>query len=38
MFMQACNMADIDQDGVLDVFACHDDAVSRLWKGQRPAP
>ena len=33
MFMQACNMADIDQDGVLDVFACHDDAVSRLWKG-----
>ena len=33
MFMQACNMADVDQDGVLDVFACHDDAVSRLWKG-----
>ena len=33
MFMQACNMADIDMDGVLDVFACHDDAVSRLWKG-----
>jgi len=33
MFMQACNMADIDQDGVLDIFACHDDAVSRLWKG-----
>ena len=34
MFMQACNMADIDMDGVLDVFACHDDAVSRLWKGE----
>ena len=33
MFMQACNMADIDMDGVLDIFACHDDAVSRLWKG-----
>ena len=28
MFMQACNMADLDNDGVLDAFGCHDDALS----------
>ena len=33
MFMQACTMSDLDGDGVLDLFACHDDALSRLWKG-----
>ena len=33
MFMQACSWADIDNDGVLDVFGCHDDALSRMWKG-----
>ena len=33
MFMQACNWVDIDNDGVLDVFGCHDDALSRMWKG-----
>lgn len=33
MFMQACNMADLDNDGVLDAFGCHDDALSRTWKG-----
>ena len=33
MFMQACNWGDIDNDGVLDVFGCHDDALSRIWKG-----
>ena len=33
MFMQACNFADIDNDGQLDVFGCHDDALSRMWKG-----
>ena len=33
MFMQACNFADIDNDGQLDVFGCHDDALSRIWKG-----
>ena len=33
MFMQACSWADIDNDGVLDVFGCHDDALSRIWKG-----
>ena len=24
---------DIDNDGVLDVFGCHDDALSRMWRG-----
>ncbi|HIO15556.1 MAG TPA: T9SS type A sorting domain-containing protein [Flavobacteriales bacterium] len=33
MFMQACNWADINNDGYLDVFACHDDALSRMWSG-----
>lgn len=32
MFMQACNVVDIDNDGHLDYFACHDDALSRMWK------
>ena len=31
MFMQAMNMADINNDGHLDVFGCHDDAASRIW-------
>ncbi len=31
MFMQACNLADIDNDGRLDAFGCHDDALSRIW-------
>ena len=43
MFMQACNWADIDNDGVLDAFGCHDDALSRMWRGgeagtMTPAP
>ena len=43
MFMQACNWVDIDNDGVLDVFGCHDDALSRMWQGNEdgtlsPAP
>jgi hypothetical protein len=33
MFMQACNWADIDNDGYLDVFGCHDDGLSRIWTG-----
>jgi len=43
MFMQACNWADINNDGYLDAFGCHDDALSRMWTGSAdgtltPAP
>jgi hypothetical protein len=31
MFMQCNNMADIDNDGWADFFACHDDAEPRIW-------
>jgi hypothetical protein len=31
MFMQCNNMADINNDGHLDFFACHDDAAPRQW-------
>lgn len=37
MFMQACNFADIDGDGQLDAFGCHDDALSRMWRGNGTA-
>ncbi|PCJ81503.1 MAG: hypothetical protein COA49_05260 [Bacteroidetes bacterium] len=33
MFMQACNWADINNDGYLDAFGCHDDGLSRMWTG-----
>jgi len=32
IFMQACNFADIDNDGWLDGFACHDDGPSHRFR------
>ncbi len=31
MFAQCSNFADINNDGWLDAFVCHDDAESRIW-------
>jgi hypothetical protein len=31
MFAQAANFADINNDGWIDAFVCHDDAESRIW-------
>lgn len=31
MFMQCMNMADVNNDGALDVFGCHDVAAPRIW-------
>jgi hypothetical protein len=33
LFLQAVNFADIDNDGSLDIFACHDDAESHKYRG-----
>ena len=32
LFVQCTNFADIDNNGVADYFACHDDAESRIWE------
>lgn len=32
IFMQATNCADIDNDGLLDYYACHDDGHSHIWR------
>lgn len=35
IFLQGVNFVDIDNDGWSDVFACHDDAVSRSYKNDQ---
>ena len=32
LFVQGSNLVDINNDGYLDYFACHDDAESRIWR------
>lgn len=31
LYMQGANLADMNNDGWLDAFGCHDDAESRIW-------
>lgn len=33
IFVQGSNFIDINNDGDLDIFACHDDAESQKWQG-----
>jgi len=33
IFLQGVNFGDIDNDGHLDIFACHDDGPSEIWLG-----
>ena len=32
LFVQGSNLADINNDGWIDYFACHDDGESRIWR------
>ncbi|MFK8102707.1 MAG: FG-GAP-like repeat-containing protein, partial [Saprospiraceae bacterium] len=32
IFLQGSNFVDIDNDGLIDIFACHDDAESRKYR------
>ena len=34
-FAQGSNFADINNDGYLDIFSCHDDAESKIWGNDR---
>lgn len=34
IFLQASNFVDINQDGMLDIFACHDDGLSVVLRNQ----
>ena len=34
IFVQCSNFADIDNDGNLDLFICHDDGISSRYKGE----
>ncbi len=33
VFTQGCNFADIDNDGMLDLFLCHDTGMPKVYKG-----
>lgn len=33
MFAQGANFVDINNDGLLDAFVCHDDGTNRIWEG-----
>lgn len=32
IFVQGSNFVDIDNDGLVDIFACHDDGESKMWQ------